>query len=181
MIRQSTFRSERKLGLLLSEKCPLKPPQGAAELDARQAQCQALFPLNLGSSLPGHQCGVIVAFSSHQCCKNATRRLLCQQNPPRGIRNRAPRPRWQQWTEGEAVRLVKAAWRAGYQGLACLIAVAWDSQFSPVDIRTLCARHRVTVDGRLIFDKQEDGRAKTGRAAIGTLSGRTERLVNTLP
>jgi hypothetical protein len=106
-------------------------------------------------------------------------RVAVVADPSRGIRNRAPRPRWQQWTEGEAVRLVKAAWRAGYQGLACLIAVAWDSQFSPVDIRTLCARHRVTVDGRLIFDKQEDGRAKTGRAAIGTLSGRTERLVNT--
>jgi hypothetical protein len=106
-------------------------------------------------------------------------RVAVVADPSRGIRNRAPRPRWQQWTEGEAVRLVKAAWRAGYQGLACVIAVAWDSQFSPVDIRTLCARHRVTVDGRLIFDKQEDGRAKTGRAAIGTLSGRTERLVNT--
>jgi hypothetical protein len=37
--------------------------------------------------------------------------------------------------------------------------------------------HRVYVDGRLVFDRQADGRAKTGRAAIGTLSWRTERLV----
>jgi hypothetical protein len=94
-----------------------------------------------------------------------------------GIRNRAPAPRWQWWLECEAVRLVKMAWRRGYQGLACIIAVAWDTQFSPVDVRTLTERHRAIVGGRLIFDRQTDGRTKTGRAAIGTLSKRTERLV----
>jgi hypothetical protein len=98
-------------------------------------------------------------------------------DPSMGIRNRAPAPRWQRWSEGEAVRLVKTAWRRGYHGLACVVAVAWDTQFSPVDVRTLAARHRTTADGRLIFDRQADGRAKTGRAAIGTMSMRTERLV----
>jgi hypothetical protein len=34
------------------------------------------------------------------------------------------------------------------------------------------------MGGRLVFDRQADGRAKTGRAAIGTVSARTERLVN---
>jgi hypothetical protein len=29
-----------------------------------------------------------------------------------------------------------------------------------------------------VYDRQADGRTKTGRAAIGTLSERTERLVN---
>jgi hypothetical protein len=100
-------------------------------------------------------------------------------DPSLGVRNRAPNPRHQRWTEGEAVRLVKGAWRLGYHGLACLIAVAWDTQFSPVDVRTLASRHRATAAGRLIFDRQADGRAKTGRAAIGTLSHRTERLVST--
>jgi hypothetical protein len=98
-------------------------------------------------------------------------------DPSLGIRNLAPAPRWQRWSEGETVRLVKAAWRHGYKGLACIIAVAWDTQFSPVDVRTLAARHRVTLGGRLVFDRQVDGRAKTGRAAIGTVSPRTERLV----
>jgi hypothetical protein len=98
-------------------------------------------------------------------------------NPSTGVRNRAPAPRWQRWSEGEAVRLVKSAWRHGYQGLACIVAVAWDTQFSPVDVRTLTARHRASIGGRLVFDRQADGRAKTGRAAIGTLSARTERLV----
>jgi hypothetical protein len=98
-------------------------------------------------------------------------------DPSMGIRNRAPAPRWQRWSEGETVRLVKSAWRRGYHGLACIIAVAWDTQFSPVDVRTLAARHRAIRGGRLVFDRQADGRTKTGRAAIGTLSARSERLV----
>jgi hypothetical protein len=100
-------------------------------------------------------------------------------DPSTGVRNRAPAPRWQRWSEGETVRLVKSAWRSGYCGLACIIAIAWDTQFSPVDVRTLAARHRSAVGDRLIFDRQADGRAETGRAAIGTLSTRTERLVRT--
>jgi hypothetical protein len=98
-------------------------------------------------------------------------------DPSMGVRNRAPAPRWQRWSEGEAVRLVKAAWRHGYRGLACIVAVAWDTQFSPVDVRTLAERHRAVIAGRLVFDRQADGRAKTGRAALGTVSARTERLV----
>jgi hypothetical protein len=100
-------------------------------------------------------------------------------DPSLGIRNRAPAPRWQRWSEGEVVRLVKAAWRHGYLGLACIIAVSWDTQFSPVDVRTLTQRHRALHGGRLVFDRQVDGRTKTGRAAIGTVSARTERLVVT--
>jgi hypothetical protein len=99
-------------------------------------------------------------------------------DPSRGVRNRAPVPRYQRWSEGEAVQLVKGAWRHGYRGLACIIATAWDTQFSPVDVRTLQERHRAVSGGRLVFDRQADGRAKTGRAAIGTVSRRTERLVS---
>lgn len=99
-------------------------------------------------------------------------------DPSMGIRNYAPAPRWQRWSEGETVRLVKSALRHGYHGLACIVAVAWDTQFSPVDVRTLAARHRAHIGSRLVFDRQADGRAKTGRAAIGTLSVRTERLVS---
>jgi hypothetical protein len=100
-------------------------------------------------------------------------------DPSMGIRNRAPAPRWQRWSEGEVVQLVKTAWRNGYHGLACIVAVAWDTQFSPVDVRTLAARHRRIIENRLVFDRQAEGRAKTGRAAIGTVSPRTERLVTT--
>jgi len=73
-------------------------------------------------------------------------------DPSLGVRNLAPAPRWQRWSEGEVVRLVKSAWRQGYGGLACIIAVAWDTGFSPVDVRTLAARHRALIGGRLVFD-----------------------------
>jgi len=98
-------------------------------------------------------------------------------DPSMGIRNRSPAPRWQRWSEGEVVRLVKTAWRRGYHGMACIIAVAWDTQFSPVDVRTLAQRHRALHANHLVFDRQVEGRTKTGRAAIGTVSARTERLV----
>jgi hypothetical protein len=98
-------------------------------------------------------------------------------DPSTGIRNRSPAPRWQRWSEGEVVRLAKTAWRSGYHGMACIIAVAWDTQFSPVDVRTLAQRHRALHANHLVFDRQADGRTKTGRAAIGTVSARTERLI----
>lgn len=40
-----------------------------------------------------------------------------------------------------------------------------------------CECHRAVAGDRLIFDRQADGRTKTGRAALGTVSRRTERLV----
>jgi hypothetical protein len=85
-------------------------------------------------------------------------------DPSRGVSNRAPDPRHQRWTEGEAARLVKAAWRHGYRGLASSPRHG-DTQFSPVDVRTLRERHRRVCGWPLVFDRQTDGRAKTGRAA----------------
>jgi hypothetical protein len=95
-------------------------------------------------------------------------------DPSRGIRNVAPAPRWQRWSEGEVVRLVKSAWRRGYCGLACITAVAWDTQFSPVDARTLAAGHRSIIGGKLVFDQRRPAerrsaphlRARKGRFSI---------------
>lgn len=100
-------------------------------------------------------------------------------DPSQGIANPAPGPRDQSFNEGEIVRRVKDAWRKGYKGLACVIAVAWDTSFSPGDVRLLTAGHRRLreKDGRLYFDRTKTGRTKTGKAAIGTLSKRTQRLV----
>lgn len=96
-------------------------------------------------------------------------------DPSLAIRNRAPKARSSSWREGEAVRQAKQAWRKGYKGLACAIAIAWDTQFSPVDLRGLTmANLKGTKDGRY-FDI---GRAKSGRDAIGTMSKRTLRLLD---
>ncbi|MDR3495347.1 MAG: hypothetical protein P4L82_12170 [Ancalomicrobiaceae bacterium] len=99
-------------------------------------------------------------------------------NPSLGIVNKAPAPRDQRFNEGEAVRWVKGAWRLGYHGLACIMAVAWDSGMSPGDIRTLRARHRKMINSRLAFDLSKEGRAKTGRSTIGTTSPRTAALLD---
>lgn len=108
-----------------------------------------------------------VAAAMRYCDKNA--------DPSSGVRNTEPQPRQATWTEGEVVRLAKAAWRFGYRGLAAVIATAWDSQLSPVDVRGLTASQRVRDAHGVAFLL---ARAKTGRGAIGTLSRRSERLVD---
>src|SRR5262245_5053918 len=57
--------------------------------------------------------------------------------PTRGLAcdNRAANGRAAPWSEGEAARMFKAAWRGGYHGLAAVIAVAWSTQLS----RAMCA------------------------------------------
>ena len=101
----------------------------------------------------------------------------CERNsdPSLAIRNEAPAPRQAIWTEGEVVRLCKAAWRSGYFGLAGVIAVAWDTQLSPVDVRGLQISQLAAdkVGSLFLVD-----RAKTGRAAAGTLSTRTTALIS---
>ncbi len=97
------------------------------------------------------------------------------QDPSRGIRRKTPQPRTAVWSEGEAVRLIKGAWRRNYHGLAALLAVAWDTQFAPIDCRTLTlAQMTRERSGRIHFAV---GRAKTGAPAIGTLSARAQRLL----
>ncbi|ESY71763.1 hypothetical protein X740_33685 [Mesorhizobium sp. LNHC221B00] len=96
-------------------------------------------------------------------------------DPSSGIRNRAPKARQASWREGEAVRQAKHAWRKGYRGLAVSIAIAWDTQFSPVDLRQLTIAAMKGSDHSRYFDI---GRAKSGRDALGTMSRRTLRLLD---
>jgi hypothetical protein len=101
------------------------------------------------------------------------------QDPSLAIRVKGPKARNAFWVEGEAVRLVKGAWRLGYHGLAAALAVAWDTSLSPIDVVSLTtAKLRYTkglgdAKGALF----ETGRTKTGKSAIGTLSARTVRLL----
>ncbi len=120
---------------------------------------------------------------AHRCIKIwralwqvAAAMRFCEKNadPSFGVRNTEPQKRSLRWSEGEVVRLAKAAWRTGFKGLACVIAVAWDSQLSPVDVRRLKSADGVR-DATGVFFLLD--RAKTGRGAIGTISRRTERLV----
>lgn len=96
-------------------------------------------------------------------------------DPTSGIRNVAPAARSRSWSEGEVVRLAKQAWRLGFRGLAVVIAVGWDTQFSPVDIRQLTP-DRLKGAGRERYF--EVARAKSGKAALGTLSRRTLAMLD---
>jgi integrase len=96
-------------------------------------------------------------------------------DPSLAIRRKSPPPRFQVWRERETALLVKTAIRAKYMGLACIIAVAWDTQFSPVDVRSLKRLNVRVHKGRMHFEAVS--REKTGRAVIGTVSRPTERLI----
>lgn len=111
---------------------------------------------------------------------------LCtaEADPSQAIPRQTPPKRTLRWQEGQIVRLVKAAWRRKYYGLACIIAVTWDTQFSPGDVRKRVPRDIIrhvypASDGRppIMGPAFSIGRAKTGRPAIGTLSARTRRLL----
>lgn len=91
-------------------------------------------------------------------------------DPSLGVRNRAAPGRNLQWTEGEVVRVAKRAWRMGYFGLTAVIAVAWDTQLSPGDVRALRASQMARgATGNAFFTE----RGKTGTPVGGILSTRS--------
>jgi integrase len=105
----------------------------------------------------------------------ASVRLWCRKGEALSlaIRKNSVSGRTETWTEGEAVRFVKGDWR--YRGLVCIVAVAWDTGFAPVDARTLTPED--------ILGDQTDWwffikRGKIGEAAIGTLTPRTRHIIH---
>jgi hypothetical protein len=88
-------------------------------------------------------------------------------DPSLAFANSAPPPRQEVWPHRDVLRLVQRAWREHYYGLAALLAVAWDTMLSPVDVRTLSIGQRLNDGQGSYFDL---ARAKTGRAAAGTQS-----------
>ncbi len=107
-----------------------------------------------------------IAAALHYCTRDA--------DPSLAIRNSAPAGRSATWTEGEAVRLVKQAWRMGYHGLAAVIAVAWDTQLAPQDVRDLRAEQMAEArTGQLFFTE----RGKTGKPVGGLLCRRTQLVI----
>jgi hypothetical protein len=136
------------------------------------------------SAFRGHIAELISEREAHRCIKiwralwkvaAAMRYCHAYEDPSFGVRNTEPRPRQVLWREGEVVRLVKAAWRRGYHGLAALMATSWDTQLSPVDVRGLTAAKAIRDAHGLAFILD---RAKTGRGAVGTLTPRAERIVD---
>jgi hypothetical protein len=88
--------------------------------------------------------------------------------------NASPMPRQDIWEHQEVLRLVQRAWRRGYKGLAAIMAVGWDSMLSPVDTRSLTPGQQAREYAGAIFFLD---RAKTGRAAAGTLTKWSEAIL----
>jgi hypothetical protein len=99
---------------------------------------------------------------------------LISKNPSLKIANTAPKGRSEIWSEPEIVALRGRAWDLGYHGLAVAIAVAHDTQLSPVDVRGLTLGMRRTDSQGVYF---ETSRAKTSRKAFATISKATELLI----
>jgi hypothetical protein len=96
-------------------------------------------------------------------------------DPSLGVRNTAAAGRNLQWSEGEVVRAAKRAWRMGYHGLAAVIAVAWDTQLSPGDVRALRASQLARgAVGEAFFTE----RGKTGVPVGGILSLRSMAVLS---
>jgi hypothetical protein len=97
------------------------------------------------------------------------------QDPSLAFANRAPDPRQEVWPYRDVLRLVQRAWRERYYGLAAVMAVAWDTMLSPIDVRKLTARDRRADDEGAVFFVAT---AKTGRAARGTLTRWSEAVLD---
>jgi hypothetical protein len=94
-------------------------------------------------------------------------------DPSKVFANSAPQPRQALWDHHEVLKLVQRAWRENKRGLAAVIAVAWDTMLSPVDVRTL-TKAQMREDGFFALE-----RAKTGRAAAGTLTRYSQAILST--
>jgi hypothetical protein len=103
---------------------------------------------------------------------------LCSKDadPSLVFANTAPPPRQDVWRHAEVMRLVQRAWRENKRGLAAAIAVAWDTMLSPIDVRKLTAGQRAYDKTGAIFFLD---RAKTGRAAAGTLTRYSQAILET--
>jgi hypothetical protein len=97
-------------------------------------------------------------------------------DPTLTFANTQPQPRQDVWQHHEVLQLVEHAWTCAKpkKGLAALMAVIWDSMLSPGDARTLTpAQMSRDGEGALFFLD----RAKTGRAAAGTLTPWSEAIL----
>lgn len=115
---------------------------------------------------------------AHRCIKiwralwrvMAALKYCSGEDPSAAVRNVEAKRRQAVWEFDDVRKLCKEAWRSGYYGLAAVIAVAWDTSMSPVDVRELRPQDR-QGDAFSVF------RAKTGKAVFGTLTRRSARIL----
>jgi hypothetical protein len=94
-------------------------------------------------------------------------------DPSFGFQNHAAQARQVFWEFDEVRRLCRRSWEEGYHALAAVIAVAWDTSMSPVDVRTLRPQDR---QGGAFILKRVENRQANCRYAQRALQARSRRL-----
>jgi hypothetical protein len=100
---------------------------------------------------------------------------LIKENPTHRIANSAPAGRKEIWYEPEVKALIAKAKELGYRGLALAIAIAYDTQMQPVDVRQLTLAMKRRDENGVWFETK---RGKTERDVYATLSKETEEHLN---
>lgn len=99
---------------------------------------------------------------------DAVVRLRLGYDSPAGkIENPQPAGRAAMWLGAEVEDMAAGAAIAGFEGLSLGISLAWESMWSPVDVRTI-RPSQLKHDGKGWY--AEGDRAKTGRATFAALS-----------
>jgi hypothetical protein len=93
------------------------------------------------------------------------------EDPAQAVRNVEPQRRQAVWEFSEVRRLADRAWRESYYGLAAVIAVAWDTSLSPVDVRDLRPQDRQGDVFRIERAKTRPGGPRHARAPLGARPG----------
>lgn len=101
---------------------------------------------------------------------------LIKKNPTYIIENIAPKGRTAIWPAADVELAIAAAQHMGYRGLAVAIAIIYDTQFQPVDVRELTLDKRRSDASGGYFDTH---RRKTSKRALGTMTQATEQRLDT--
>lgn len=99
---------------------------------------------------------------------------LIKENPTSRIVNSAPAGRKEIWYEPEVKALIAEAKRQGYDGLSLAIAIAYDTQMQPGDVRQLTLAMKRRDENGVWFETK---RGKTERDVYATPDFRAVRNV----
>lgn len=91
-------------------------------------------------------------------------------SPALAVTNPQPQGRSQIWLGAEIPKLVAGAYELGMDGMAVAIMIAWDTLFSPVDVRTA---KKLSLKRDAVGWYLHRSRTKTDREAFGHLSDET--------
>jgi hypothetical protein len=97
----------------------------------------------------------------------AVRLRLSYASPAAKIHNPQPAGRSAIWLGAEIENLASGAAIAGFEGMSLAILTAWETMFSPVDVRTL-RPHQLKRDGEGFYIQRD--REKTGKRAFAAVS-----------